>query len=69
MDAQLVELVNSLGGGGTWGAVVLIIIAALRAAAATASKHITDEKLGKLAGPVNWIGGNTKNAANANEAG
>jgi len=53
------------GAAGTWGVIVLALIAAVRAVAATLSKHISDERLGTFAGVVNWLGGNTKQAANA----
>jgi hypothetical protein len=52
------------GAAGTWGVVALALFAAVRAVAATLSKHITDERLGELAPVVNWLGGNTKKAAN-----
>jgi hypothetical protein len=70
MDADaIVALVANFAGetgtAGTLGTVVVILIAMLRAGAATASKYISDEKLGKLAGPVNYLGGNTRQASNA----
>ncbi len=62
----LTALLGLIPGGtaGTWGVIVLAVFAAVRAVAATLSKHISDDRLGELAGIVNWLGGNTKKAAN-----
>ena len=57
-------LLSVLGVPGMIATGVLTLITALRAGAATVSKNVPDAKLGRAAKAINWIGGNTKHAAN-----
>lgn len=67
VDSLMALLTGLLGSGaaGPWGLAAIVAVSLLRAGAATLSKHITDEQLGRTAPYVNWLGGNTKHAANA----
>jgi hypothetical protein len=63
----IMQLLGTNSGGGelsVWALVAIVVMGAIRGAAATASKHVSDERLGEMSPVVNWLGGNTKKAAN-----
>ena len=57
-------IIQAFGLGPTGSVIALVVVSMLRAGAATVSKHVPDEKLGRMAGAVNAVGGNGKHAAN-----